>query len=70
MLSVTDVPFPTSSEFAVTLKAPYKDEIAEFTLCHRILIESYNSNWLVAYRVFDPDGREVFYIAYDFYSRV
>ena len=65
VLSVTDVPFPTSSGFAATLKASYKDEIAEFTVCHRILIQSYNSNWMYVYQMFDLEGALIFNIRYE-----
>ena len=52
VLSMNIFPFPTSSwqdGIAATLNASYDKELAEFTLCYRFLIESYNDGyvWLV-----------------------
>ena len=46
VLSVENVPFPTSEEYAASLDIPYKAEnIPEITVCLRFLIKSYNEGW-------------------------
>ena len=46
VISISNVPFPSSSGFAARLSAPYDSEIPEFTICYRFLISSYNDRWL------------------------
>ena len=46
VISISNVPFPSSSGFSAGLSAPYKEEIAEFTICYGFLISSYNERWI------------------------
>ena len=46
VLKITNVPFPSSSVFAVSLNATHDKDIVEFTVCYRIQITSYNDGWL------------------------
>ena len=42
VLKVSDVEFPRYFKYAASTSAPYNKNITEFTVCYRILIESYN----------------------------
>ena len=48
VLKIENVPFPHSSEFAASVDADFNESISEFTVCYRILIESYNDGCLKA----------------------
>ena len=43
VLKISNVPFPYSKHPAAVVNASYTQDIPEFTLCFRILIESYNN---------------------------
>ena len=45
VLKISDVPFPSSpwKQSAATINASYHQDIAEFTLCYRFSIESFNN---------------------------
>ena len=45
VLKVTNVPFPKSSGYAAIATISNEKEVAEFTICYRYLVESYNPNW-------------------------
>ena len=42
VISITNVPFPSSSDPAASISVPYSHEIPEFTICYRFLITFYN----------------------------
>ena len=44
VLSIEDVPFPMSTDYAAVLNVTHTQEISEFTVCYRFLITSYNDN--------------------------
>ena len=46
VLSITNVPFPSSSGYAFVANASFNNDIAEFTICYRFKIESYNDGWV------------------------
>ena len=46
VLKITNVDFPFATGFAATFNATYDQEIAEFTVCYRFLITSYNDGWM------------------------
>ena len=45
VLAATSVPFPTSSGYAAIAKSSNEKEVAEFTICYRFLVETYNLKW-------------------------
>ena len=45
VLKISNVPFPHSLNPAAWISASYTQDIAEFTLCYRLQVESYNDNW-------------------------
>ena len=46
VISITNVPFPSSSEPAASISVPYSHEIPEFTICYRFFITFYNDRFL------------------------
>ena len=52
VLSMRNIPFPSSTEDAAVINIEYKKDIPEFTICYRFQIESYNDNlfWVFAAR--------------------
>ena len=58
VLSITDVPLPSSSDAAASFSAPYDKEIPEFTLCFRFLITFYNQGWITLFHAQKKGTRE------------
>ena len=56
VLSISNVPFPTSSDAAATLNASYSEVIEEFTVCYRFLVSFYNDGWLTLIRAHPKDN--------------
>ena len=50
VLNVANVPFPSSSGVAASFNALHSEDIAEFTICYRFLIESYNDLYIILVR--------------------
>ena len=46
VLSMTNVPFPSSDSWAALTNASFDKDIIEFTICYRFQIESYNDDFL------------------------
>ena len=44
VLSMRNIPFPSSAEDAAVINIEYKKDIPEYTVCYRFQIESYNDN--------------------------
>ena len=42
VLKISNVPFPHSKNPGALINAGFKQDIAEFTVCYRVLVESYN----------------------------
>ena len=42
VLKFSNVPFPHSKSAVALINAGFKQDIAEFTVCYRVLVESYN----------------------------
>ena len=57
VLSMRNIPFPSSTEDAAVINIEYKKDIPEFTICYRFQIESYNDNqfWLIGARKGDTE---------------
>ena len=49
VLTVQNVPFPSSSSVAASLRAPYGKDIPEMTICYRHLVESINTGMFWTY---------------------
>ena len=54
MLKISNVPFPISNNHAAEFNASFNEKIVEFSLCFRILIESYNDGYMPLVSVNDP----------------
>ena len=46
VLKISNVPFPKSNKHAAVVNASFNKEISEFSICYRILIESYNDGYM------------------------
>ena len=60
VLKISDVPFPTSGccsiqHYAAAASAPMDTDIPEFSVCYRMLIDSYNDELLSSFGA-DIDG--------------
>ena len=55
VMKVTNVTFPYSGIYPALLNASYPKEIAEFTICFRFYIESYNDGWIYLLHSKTPD---------------
>ena len=53
VLKISDVPFPNSNNYAATASAPMDTDIPEFSVCYRMLVDSYNDG------MFAPFGANI-----------
>ena len=53
VVSISNVPFPSSSHVAASLSAPFDQDIPEFTFCYRFMITTYNKPWTMMFRAKD-----------------
>ena len=56
VLSMKNIPFPSSREYAAAINVEYKKDIPEFTVCYRFQIESYNDNEFDLIKAKDMDN--------------
>ena len=61
VMKISNVPFPTSNVYPALLNASYSHEIAEFTICHRYYIESYNDFFIFLLNPKTPDWADHYY---------
>ena len=66
VLKISDVPFPNSgccsiNHFAAAASAPMESDIPEFTVCYRMLIDSYNDELFIPFGAVDGNGK-IWYI--------
>ena len=63
VLKISDVPFPNSgccsiNHFAAAASAPMESDIPEFTVCYRMLIDSYNDELFAPFAAdMEGDGK-------------
>ena len=61
VMKISNVPFPSSKVYPAFLNASFSKEIAEFTICYRFLIESYNDPMIYLLRLMTPNWGDTFY---------
>ena len=61
VMKFSNVPFPYSGVYPALLNASYTKEIAEFTICYRFYIESYNDRFIYLLNPKTPDWGDHYY---------
>ena len=62
ILKISTVPFPHSKHNAALISASYTQDIAEFTICYRVLVESYNDGSIYIFRALAIEPGESYFI--------
>ena len=61
VMKTSNVRFPEDSVYAARLNASHSEKIAEFTICYRFFIESYNDGFIYLLRMRTSDWSDSYY---------